>query len=198
MSRLGTQSTMVDSDDDRPLLRDVAPLHTPDHCGYLGCRVGEASNPGPVQIRQARRAEHDQLMTGTINEDNKPWVQPYVQDAAQDNVRVSRRRRRLRALPWSWDSDTESRTTTAPGQEVAEVSNHTSGRIFERRVSSPPQQWEARVPRTDGELPTTVPASPGGLFVAGLLREVGPTQCETHAEFPIGKSSIRGPKPVSD
>ena len=30
-------------------------------CGFLGCRVGEASNPGPVQTRQARRAEHDRL-----------------------------------------------------------------------------------------------------------------------------------------
>ena len=26
-------------------------------CGLLGCRVGEASNPGPVQTRQARRLE---------------------------------------------------------------------------------------------------------------------------------------------
>ena len=26
-------------------------------CGFLGCRVGEASNPGPVQTRQARRLE---------------------------------------------------------------------------------------------------------------------------------------------
>ena len=41
-------------------------------------------------------------------------------------------------------------------------------------------------PRTEGELPTTVPASPGALFVAGLLREVGPTQCETDAEFSVG------------
>ena len=36
-------------------------------CGWLGCRVGEAANPGPTS-----------------------------------------RRRRMRALPWSWDSDTES------------------------------------------------------------------------------------------
>ena len=26
-------------------------------CGLLGCRVGEASNPAPVQTRQARRLE---------------------------------------------------------------------------------------------------------------------------------------------
>ena len=28
-------------------------------CGLRGCRVGEASNPGPVVIRQARRVEYD-------------------------------------------------------------------------------------------------------------------------------------------
>ena len=46
------------------------------------------------------------------------------------------------------------------------------------------------MPRTDGELPTTVPASPGALFVAGLLREAGPTQCETDAEFTIGSLMV--------
>ena len=100
-SRLGTQLTMVDSHDDRPLLRDVAPLHSPDHCGHLGCHVGEASNPDPVQTRQTRRA-------GTIIGDDEPLAKPCVQDTAQDRVRVRRRRRQLRALPWSWDSDTES------------------------------------------------------------------------------------------
>ena len=82
--------------------------HCFHQCGYLGCRVGEASNPGPVQTRQARRAEHDQLMargyhtqvdvssdrrvvprvTGTISEDDEPLVPPCVQDTAQDSVRV--------------------------------------------------------------------------------------------------------------
>ena len=100
-----------------------ARLPTPDHCGHLGCRVGEASNPG-VEIRQTRRA-------GTIIGDDEPLVQPCVQDTAQDRVRVRRWRGQLRALPWSWE-------------DVAEIFCHTSGRIFERRVSSPPQQWEGR------------------------------------------------------
>ena len=169
----GTQSTMVDSDDDRPLLRDVAPLHTPDHCGYLECRVGEASNPGPVQTRQARRAEHDQLMTGTISQDDKPLVQPCVQDTAQDNVRVSRRRRRLRALPLSWDSDTESdgpepRQARRSQRSVITQVDASSNEEFLLR----PNSGRHVVPRTDGELPTTVPASPGALYVAGLLRSV--------------------------
>ena len=29
-------------------------------CGFRGCRVGEASNPGPVQTRQATRLEEDE------------------------------------------------------------------------------------------------------------------------------------------
>ena len=66
--------------------------HYLHQCGYLGCRVGEASNPGQVQTRQARRAAHDQV----------------IADTAQDSVSTTRRRRRrLRPLPWSWDSDTE-------------------------------------------------------------------------------------------
>ena len=64
--------------------------HCLHQCGYLGCRVREASNPGPVQSRQARRAQHDQV----------------IADTAQDSVSTTRRRC-LRPLPWSWDSDTE-------------------------------------------------------------------------------------------
>ena len=59
-------------------------------CGYRGCRIGEASNPGPVQTRQARRLET-------------------ALDSARHPGPTSRRRRR-RASPWSWDSDTESDT----------------------------------------------------------------------------------------
>ena len=66
--------------------------HCLHQCGYLGCRVGEASNPGPVQTRQARRVEHDRV----------------IADTAQDSVSTTRRRRRrLRPLPWSWDSDSD-------------------------------------------------------------------------------------------
>ena len=57
-------------------------------CGFRGCRIGEASNPGPVQTRQARRLE--------------------TMDSARHPGPTSRRRRR--ALPWSWDGDTESDT----------------------------------------------------------------------------------------
>ena len=63
-------------------------------CGFVGCRVGEASNPGPVQTRQARRLET-------------------ALDGARQPGPTSRRRRR-RALPWSWESDTE--LDTDPGR----------------------------------------------------------------------------------
>ena len=70
--------------------------------------MGEASNPGPAQTRQARRAEHDQSTADRrvlVREDDEP-----LQDTAQDSMsttRSRRRRQRLRPLPWSWDSDSE-------------------------------------------------------------------------------------------
>ena len=59
-----------------------------------------------------------------------------------------RRRRRLGPLPWSWDSDTEP---------DGPVQTHRHRRCV--------------VPRAAGELPSTVPASPGDLFSAGLMPE---------------------------
>ena len=53
-------------------------------CGFLGCRVGEASNPGPVQTRQARRAEHDRLtarrqtQVDVSSDEEEPIVRPNI------------------------------------------------------------------------------------------------------------------------
>ena len=53
-------------------------------CGFLGCRVGEASNPGPVQTRQARRAEHDRLtarrqtQVDVSSDEETPMVRPNI------------------------------------------------------------------------------------------------------------------------
>ena len=76
----------------------------------MGCRVGEASNPGPVQTRQARRLET-------------------ALDSARHPGPTSRRRRR-RALPWSWESDTES--DTDPGRGAVDSSN--PGPAFPREI----------------------------------------------------------------
>ena len=75
------------------LLKQVPPLPR-TVWGWRGVRVGEASNPGPVQTRSTRRL-----------------AEP-LQDTTQERVRVDvattrKRRRRLRALPWSWDSDSD-------------------------------------------------------------------------------------------
>ena len=44
-------------------------------CGLSGCRVGEASNPGPVQTRQARRM--DRLISeGDPSSDEEMLVRP--------------------------------------------------------------------------------------------------------------------------
>ena len=79
-------------------------------CGFQGCRVGEASNPGPAQTRQARRLE--------------------------------------RSIP------------------CTQVDVSSDEEVFVRRNSG-----RHVVPRTVGELPATVPASPGALVMAGLLPE---------------------------
>ena len=50
----------------------------------MGFSVGEASNPGPVQTRQARRAEHDRLMAGgqtqvdVSSDEEEPKVRPNI------------------------------------------------------------------------------------------------------------------------
>ena len=83
-------------------------------CGFVGCRVGEASNPGPVQIGQARRLET-------------------ALDSARHPGPTSRRRRR-RALPWSWESDTES--DTDPGRGAVDSSNPGPVLTRERRAEA--------------------------------------------------------------
>ena len=87
-------------------------------------RVGEASNPGPVQTRQARRAEHDRVIEDrrvVHREDDEP-LQDTVQDS-MSTIRSRRRRRRLRPLPWSWDSDSEldGPVSTSRGRGEVEV-----------------------------------------------------------------------------
>ena len=59
--------------------------------GLRGVRVGEASNPGPVQTRQARRAEHDRVIADrrvVHRENDEP-----LQDTAPDSVSTIRSRR---------------------------------------------------------------------------------------------------------
>ena len=96
--------------------------------GYRGVRVGEADHPGPSRrLRRCRERSEDSRhvaprVTGTISADDEPVVQSCVQDRSRD-VRATRRRlRRARALPWSWDSDTES-DMDAPSCDGAVCSN---------------------------------------------------------------------------
>ena len=108
------------------LLKQVPPLHRA-LWGWRGVRVGEASNPGPVQTRSARRL-----------------AEP-LQDTVQDSVRVDvstsrRRRRRLRALLWSWDSDSDL-------AEPVQTQVRRSQRSFGRRGSCPLQPWQACGPQ---------------------------------------------------
>ena len=143
------------------LLKQVPPLHR-TLWGWRGVRVGEASNPGPVQTRSGRRLFES------------------LQDTVQENVRVDvstarRRRRRLRALPWSWDSDSEPDETAQTRQArrsqrscpITQVDAPSDEEVLVRS-----NRGRRVVPRTDGELPATVPASPGALFAAGFLPEV--------------------------
>ena len=169
--------------------------HCLHQCGYLGCRVGEASNPGPVQTRQARSAEHDRLIADrrvVVREDDEP-----LQDTAQDSVSTTRRRRRrLRPLLRSWDSDTE------PDGPVHTPQARRSQRScpFTQVDASSDEEVLVRsnrgrrvVPRTDAELPATVPASPGALFAAGLLPEHEfPTSNTQHNRMLVFRSRTVG------
>ena len=143
--------------------------HCLHQCGYLGCRVGEASNPHPLQTPQARRAEHDRLIADrrvVVREDDEP-----LQDSAQDSVSTTRRRRqRLRPLPWSWDSVTEPDGPVYTPQARRSQRSCPCTQVdasSDEEVLVHSNRGRRVVPRTDAELPATVPASPGGLFAAG-------------------------------
>ena len=55
---------------------DVVPRVILHQCGFQGCRVGEASNPGPVVTRQGRRSQafHDTQVD--VSSDEEPLVRP--------------------------------------------------------------------------------------------------------------------------
>ena len=136
------------------LLKQVPPLRR-TVWGWRGVRVGEASNPGPVQTRSTHRL-----------------AEP-LQDTTQERVRVDvattrRLRRRLRALPWSWDSDSDLDgpvTQVGRSERSCPVTQVDASSDEEVLVSS--NHGRRVVPRTDR---ATVPANPV-VFSAGLLPE---------------------------
>ena len=73
-----------------------------------------------------------------------------------------RRRRRLRALPSSWDSDSD---LDEPVQTITQEDGFSDEVVRSNR-------GRRVVPRTGGELLATVPASPEALVAAGFLPEV--------------------------
>ena len=99
----------------------------------------------------------------------------------------TRRRRRLRALPWFWDSDSES-----DGRELRRQARR-SQRSFpithvavfsEEKVLVRFGRGKHVVPRTYGELPATVPASQTAVNEAGMW--VSPEQVPLHVFGCIG------------
>ena len=106
--------------------RDVAPLHSPDHGRYLGCRVGEASNLGPVEIHQTRRIGDDEPL---VQQDSTGSCQSEAAASALVSIAlVLGQRHGVR------------RTCAAAAQIVPQQPKMsqrsivtTSGRIFERR-----------------------------------------------------------------
>ena len=125
------------------LLKQVPPLRR-TIWGWRGVRVGEASNPGPVQTRSARRL-----------------AEP-LQDTTQDSVRVDvsttrRRRLRLRALPRSWDSDSDLdgpvQTQVRRSQRSCPVTQVDASSDEDFLVRS--NRGRRVVPRTDGEWPNS-------------------------------------------
>ena len=89
-------------------------------CGFAGCRVGEASNTGPVQTRQARRLERFNPIGSS---------------------------RGLYSTQFDLSSDEEVLVRPNSGRHV--------------------------VPRMDGDLSATIPASSGALCVAGVCPASG-------------------------
>ena len=104
----------------RMVLKQVLPLHRA-LWGWRGVRVGEVSNPGPVQTRSARRLAEP--------------LQGTVQDSVKGCVGGAGVCEHCLGLG-------------NPGYEVAEVmSNHTRGWTFGRSGSCPLQPWQACGPQ---------------------------------------------------
>ena len=142
------------------LLKQVPPLRR-TLWGWRGVRVGEASNPGPVQTRSARRLAEP--------------LQDTVQDSVTVDVSTSRRqRRRLRALPWSWDSDSDLdepvHTQVSRSQRSCPITQEDA--LSDEEVLVRSNRGRRVVSRTDGELLATAPASSEAVFAAGFLPEV--------------------------
>ena len=137
------------------------------NAGILGA-VGEASNP----TRQAWRASWFGVCTGLSDSVSMAALEA---DAACCSLSrcLAPMVRRLHL----WCPSPDAKHDGSQRSLITQV-DASSDEEFLLRPNS-----EARGARTDGKLPTTVPASPGVLFVAGLLREVGPTQRETDAEW---------------
>ena len=47
-------------------IQDLVPRVILHQCGFQGCRVGEASNPGPVVTRQGRRSQRSRTPMSTF------------------------------------------------------------------------------------------------------------------------------------
>ena len=94
----------------------------------------------------------------------------------QDVSGTKSRRRRLRPLPWSRDSDTESDAPEQPRQARCQPLKRKS--LHKKRFLSAPNRGRYVVPRRDGELPATVPASQTALIAAG--RRVSPERVPMH------------------
>ena len=111
---------------------------------------------------------------------------------AQDESGTRRRRRRLRALPWSWDSDSESDGPEQSRQRSFTITQVDASSDEEVLVRS--NRGRHVVPRTDGELPVTVPAS------QTALNEVGrwvSEQVPLHVVDALEEDLDRGQAPFS-
>ena len=124
-SRLGTQLTMVDSDDDRPLLRDVAPLHSPDHAGIWGAEL--VRHPTLAQSRLVKQGG------GLVTTNHwSPTMRPGKSTGSCQSEEAASALATSIALVLGQRHGVR-RTCAAAAQNVAEICCHTSGRIFERR-----------------------------------------------------------------
>ena len=132
-------------------------------CGFVGCRVGEASNPGPVLTRRGRRAEacHDTHID--VSSDEEPLVRPNMGRDVIARTEAS----------GECNAESHIRSTRA-GSTVA--SDATPGRdvlLYGRQTLETTQPATPVALRTAGVITdrntgcgATMPASPGALIAA--------------------------------
>ena len=161
-ARVGLPSWPEAADRLHSLQDDVVDAMRPvlHQCGFFGCRVGEASNPGPVQTRSGSRF----VVLSSESDDETP-MEVERQAAAQGRGRAARKRLRLSQVTTVPASVVDALEEDLCGDGASERTATPGGRVLVEPCGSQVHHSVSRhavlALNVEEDLPTTVPATSG-------------------------------------